>query len=70
MGFLYLNKLSDLSLKNFKNKILLYTILFYTWGSEKVSYKNLINKGSSNKANFKKILFCKKQAACDKLYYF
>ena len=59
MRFLYLNKLSNLSLKNFKNKILPYTILSHTWGSEEVSYKNLINKGNSNKANFKKILFYK-----------
>ena len=68
MCFLYLNKLSHLSLKNFKkDEIPPNIILFYTWGSEEVSYKNLINKSDREKANFKKILFCKEQATCNKL---
>ena len=49
-----------------------YAILSHTWGpdSEEVTFKDLVEGASSNKAGFEKIDFCRKQAASDGLEYF
>ncbi|CCD42629.1 hypothetical protein BofuT4_P074310.1 [Botrytis cinerea T4] len=51
-----------------------YAVLSHTWGEEEVVYQNLENgKDKSkvvNKAGWKKIQFCAKQAAVDGLEYF
>jgi hypothetical protein len=51
-----------------------YVVLSYTWGEEEVIYQDL-KKGKDksktmNKAGWKKIQFCAKQAAVDGLEYF
>ena len=71
MRLLYSNELGDLSLKDFKkDEIPPYAVLSHTWGSEEVSYKELVGKSGREKAGIQKILFCKEQAARDGLQYF
>ncbi|KAH7323864.1 heterokaryon incompatibility protein-domain-containing protein, partial [Rhexocercosporidium sp. MPI-PUGE-AT-0058] len=55
-------------------KVPAYAILSHTWGNEEVTYEDL-NKGKGknktvNKAGWRKIQFCAKQAAVDGLEYF
>jgi hypothetical protein len=47
-----------------------YAILSHTWGTEEVSFLDLIGKNGKNKAAYRKILFCAEQAARDNLRYF
>ena len=71
MRLLYSNKLGDLYLKDFKkNEIPPYAVLSHTWGSEEVSYEDFVSKRGGGKTSFKKISFCKEQAARDGLQYF
>ncbi|RFU26913.1 hypothetical protein B7463_g9425, partial [Scytalidium lignicola] len=49
-----------------------YTILSHTWGADtqEVTFQDLNNNAGSNKAGYKKIYFCGKQANRDGLRYF
>ncbi len=51
------------------NNIPRYVIISYTWGanSKEVTFKDLIEGTGKNKAGYKKIEFCRKQAASDGL---
>jgi hypothetical protein len=53
-----------------QDKIPPYAILSHTWGSEEVSFLDLVDKSGKSKAGYRKILFCGKQAARDNLQYF
>ena len=53
-----------------QDKIPPYAILSHTWGTEEVSFLDLINQNSENKAGYRKVVFCGKQAARDNLQYF
>ena len=71
MRLLYSNELGDLFLKDFKkDEIPLYAVLSHTWGSEEVSYEDLVSKSGRGKAGMQKILFCKEQAARVGLQHF
>jgi hypothetical protein len=49
-----------------------YAILSHTWGrdGEEVTFDDLLKRAGKDKAGYKKILFCAKQAARDGLQYF
>jgi hypothetical protein len=47
-----------------------YAILSHRWGAEEVTFKDLTDGTSKNKAGYGKIQFCEKQARCDGLKYF
>lgn len=47
-----------------------YAILSHTWGEEEVSFKDLIDGTGKSKDGYKKIRFCARQAAKDRLKYF
>jgi hypothetical protein len=49
-----------------------YVILSHTWGvdSEEVNFRDLRNGTGKRKTGYKKILFCKEQAASDGLQHF
>lgn len=49
-----------------------YAILSHTWGadSDEVTFKDLMESASKNKAGYDKIEFCRKQAASDGLKHF
>ena len=70
MRLLCSNEPGDLSFKDFKDRIPPYAVLSHTWGSEEVSFEDVVSKSGREKAGFKKILFCKEQAARDGLQYF
>jgi hypothetical protein len=53
-----------------QDKIPPYAILSHTWGSEEVSFVDLVEKSGKTKAGYRKILFCGAQAARDSLRYF
>ena len=71
MRLLHFNELGELEWTEFtKDAIPQYAILSHTWGSEEVSFVDLVNKTGKTKAGYRKILFCGEQATCDKLQYF
>ena len=70
MRLLCSNEPGDLSFKDFKDEIPLYAVLSHTWGSEEVSFKDVVSNSGREKADSKKILFCKEQAARNRLQYF
>lgn len=49
-----------------------YAILSHTWGAEEVTYKDIVNGdcNGKNKDGYKKIRFCARQAALNRLQYF
>jgi hypothetical protein len=47
-----------------------YAILSHTWGTEEVTFLDLITDNSRRKAGRRKIEFCGEQAARDRLRYF
>ncbi len=47
-----------------------YAILSHTWGSEEVTYEDMVNALGRNKSGYEKIRFCGQQAAIDRLRYF
>lgn len=47
-----------------------YAILSHTWGSDEVTYRDIIESTGKNKAGYKKLRFIADQAAKDKLKYF
>jgi hypothetical protein len=47
-----------------------YAILSHTWGTEEVTFLDLITDNSRRKASRRKIEFCGEQAARDRLRYF
>jgi hypothetical protein len=52
------------------NPIPPYAILSHTWGSQEVTYEEMVEGSGRNKAGHAKIEFCGKQAARDGLRYF
>jgi hypothetical protein len=54
------------------DKIPPYTILSHTWGAdiEEVTFEDLMNGTSKDKAGYKKIWFCENQARRDSYQYF
>ena len=61
---------SDFILHEFiGTKIPVYAILSHTWGSEEVSFQDVENGTGKDKAGWKKIVFCAKQADTDGLRY-
>jgi hypothetical protein len=53
-----------------QDKIPPYAILSHTWGSEEVSFLDLVHSSGTSKAGYRKIVFCGEQAARDGLRYF
>ena len=47
-----------------------YAILSHTWGTEEVSFLDLINHNGENRAGYRKVVFCGEQAARDNLRFF
>lgn len=47
-----------------------YAILSHTWGSEEVTYQDIISSTGKSKAGYAKLRFIADQAARDKLRYF
>jgi Heterokaryon incompatibility protein (HET) len=65
--------LGELSLVEYQDgKLPLYAVLSHTWGAdgEEVTFKDLMEGAGRNKTGFKKIDFCRKQAASDGIDYF
>jgi Heterokaryon incompatibility protein (HET) len=63
----------ELSLvEHYDDKIPHYAILSHTWGAdgEEVTFKDLLEGTGKNKAGYKKIEFCRDQAASDGLQFF
>jgi hypothetical protein len=52
------------------NAIPRYAILSHTWGSQEVTFEDMVEDSGRNKAGFEKIKFCGTQAARDGLRYF
>jgi hypothetical protein len=60
----------DFSLSRFSDKYIpSYAILSHTWGAdnEEVTFEDLISGAGRNKSGYKKIQFCREQAAQDGL---
>jgi hypothetical protein len=55
-----------------EDEIPLYAILSHTWGAdtEEVTFQDVTNGASKDKASYKKIRFCGEQALQDGLQYF
>ncbi|KAH9205395.1 hypothetical protein DL95DRAFT_397686 [Leptodontidium sp. 2 PMI_412] len=71
MRLLQYNNDGDFSLTEFfESGIPNYAILSHRWGAEEVTFKDLINCTSKNKAGYGKIQFCGEQAKCHHLKYF
>jgi hypothetical protein len=47
-----------------------YAILSHTWGTEEVTFDDLLSDSSNRKAGYQKIIFCGTQAVRDDLEYF
>jgi hypothetical protein len=47
-----------------------YAILSHTWGSQEVTYEDMVKDSVKSKAGYEKIKFCGEQAARDGLQYF
>ena len=54
----------------FESDIPKYAILSHRWGTEEVTFKDLLDGTSKNKAGYGKIRFCGEQARRDGLQYF
>lgn len=52
------------------NAIPRHAILSHTWGSQEVTFKDMVEDSGRNKVGFEKIEFCGTQAARDGLRYF
>jgi hypothetical protein len=73
MRLLRLEDDGEFSLVEFVGKnIPCYAVLSHTWGSddEEVTFNNLVNSTGKHKAGYRKIRFCRKQAANDGLQFF
>jgi hypothetical protein len=73
MRLLQLQRASNFSLVEFLgNNIPPYGILSHTWGpsNEEVTYQDLLYGTGEGKSGYRKLTFCKEQAAKDGLYYF
>jgi hypothetical protein len=53
-----------------QDKIPPYAILSHTWGTEEISFLDLMNGNGKDKAGYRKIVFCGEQAARENLRYF
>jgi hypothetical protein len=62
----------NLSLVEYYDNIPRYAILSHTWGSdgEEVTFEDLTEDTGKNKAGYKKIEFCRKQAIRDGILHF
>ncbi|PMD18618.1 HET-domain-containing protein [Hyaloscypha hepaticicola] len=54
----------------FESNIPKYAILSHRWGPEEVTFKDLLDGTSKNKAGYSKVRFCGEQARGDDLQYF
>jgi len=54
----------------FESDVPKYAILSHRWGTEEVTFKDLLDGTSKNKAGYSKIQFCGEQARRDGLQYF
>ncbi len=54
----------------FNNYIPRYAIFSHTWGTEEVTFMDLINGTGKSKAGYAKLQFCGEQAKRDGLQYF
>lgn len=71
MRLLERNSAGEICLKNFiGDEAPPYAILSHTWGTEEVSFKDLMDGAGKNKQGYNKIRFCGEQAWCDGLQYF
>jgi hypothetical protein len=71
MRLLSLSQLGQLAWTEFsEDEIPPYAILSHTWGSEEVSFLDLVNSDATRKAGCRKIHFCGEQADRDGLNYF
>ncbi|KAI9867269.1 MAG: hypothetical protein M1813_009547 [Trichoglossum hirsutum] len=73
MRLLRLEDDGEFSLVEFVGKnIPCYAVLSHTWGSddEEVTFNDLVNGAGKSKAGYRKIRFCRKQAANDGLQFF
>jgi hypothetical protein len=70
MHLLSYNDGSGFSLTKFLDDILPYAILSHTWGSEEVTFKDIIEGNGANKAGFSKNQFCGEQTKLDGWQYF
>ncbi|PQE24076.1 heterokaryon incompatibility protein [Rutstroemia sp. NJR-2017a BVV2] len=69
---LYSNDDGDISLTEWNSPVPPYAILSHTWGdpNEEVSYQDIIQGTARWKKEYRKIEFCRRQAAHDGLQYF
>jgi len=51
----------------FNDDIPSYAILLHTWGSQEVTFRDMVNDSGRTKIGYKKIKFCRDQAARDGL---
>jgi hypothetical protein len=71
MRLLSLSQRGDLAWEEFsQDKIPPYAILSHTWGTEEVSFLDLIDRDAKHKAGYRKVVFCGEQATRDGLHYF
>ena len=71
MRLLSLSQRGDLAWEEFsQDEIPSYAILSHTWGTEEITFVELINGHARRKAGFRKVIFCGEQAARDNLKYF
>jgi hypothetical protein len=71
MRLLSLSRHGDLAWEEFsQDKIPPYAILSHTWGTEEVSFLDVISGNGRNRAGYRKIVFCGEQADRDCLRYF
>lgn len=71
MRLLHFNSSGKLLSTNFTGRAIpSYAILSHTWGDDEFQVEDLVNSTGENKVGYKKILFCRDQAARDGLQYF
>ncbi|KAF7890863.1 uncharacterized protein EAF01_010672 [Botrytis porri] len=62
--------LKSISLTTFYTDALNYTTLSHTWGSDEISFQDLVNGRDPDKAGNEKLLFCDNVARKNGLEYF
>ena len=70
MRLLSLDERGSLAWKEFSRDIPPYAILSHTWGTDEVSFADLVDGHARRKAGYRKIVFCGEQARRDGLGYF
>jgi hypothetical protein len=71
MRLLSFNANSDLTYTEFASaSIPPYAIFSHTWGTEEVTFDDLLRDSAKSKAGYQKIIFCGTQAVRDDLAFF